>query len=103
MSVEPAQLLVALLELARDVGLRVRALGVGSGGDAALPASSGVCRVRGELWVLLADSEPVARRVDVLASALCNHAPDLLERHYLPPAVRECLEARGRTPQGRGG
>jgi len=101
--VEPAQLLAALLELARDVGLRVRALGRGSGADAAPPASSGVCRVRGELWVLLADSDPVARRVDVLAGALCNHAPDLLERHYLPPAVRECFEARGRTPQGRGG
>ena len=102
MSVEPVQLLAALLELARDTGLCVRALGGGSGGDSALPASSGVCRVRGELWVLLADSDPVARRVDVLASALCNHAPDLLERHYLPPAVRECLEARGCTPQGRG-
>ena len=100
---EPAQLLAALLELARDVGLRVRALGRGSGADAALPAASDVCRVRGEPWVLLADSDPVARRVDVLASALCDHAPDLLERHYLPPAVRECLEARGRTPQGHGG
>ena len=99
---EPAQLLAALLELARDVGLRVRALGGGWGADAALPAASGVCRVRGELWVLLADSDPVARRLDVLASALCNHAPDLMERHYLPPAVRECLEARGRTPPGRG-
>jgi FAD/FMN-containing dehydrogenase len=103
MSVEPVQLLAALLELARDTGLCVRALGGGSGGDAAPPASSGVCRVRGELWVLLADSDPAARRVDVLAGALCDHAPDLLERHYLPPAVRECLEARGRTPQGRGG
>jgi hypothetical protein len=101
--VESAQLLAALLELARDTGLRVRALGGGWGGDPTPPASSGVCRVRGELWVLLADSDPVARRVDVLAGALCNHAPDLLERHYLPPAVRECLEARGRTPQGRGG
>ena len=93
---EPAELLAALLELARDAGIRVRALGAGSGAEAALPASSGVCRVRGELWVLLADSDPVARRVDVLAGALCDCAPDLVERHYLPPAVRECLEARGR-------
>jgi len=101
--VEPQQLLAALLELARDAGLRVRGLGGGSGADAAMPASSGVCRVRGELWVLLADADPVARRVDVLARALCDCAPDLVERHYLPPAVRECLEARGRTPPGRGG
>ena len=103
MSVDPVQLLAALLELARDTRLRVRVLGNGSGADAAAPASSGVCRVRGELWVLLADADPVARRVEVLAGALCDHAPDLLERHYLPPAVRECLETRSRTSGGRGG
>jgi hypothetical protein len=101
--VEPAQLLAALLELARDVGLPVRALGGGADAAAAPPASSAACRVRGELWVLLAESDPVARRVEVLARTLCRHAPDLLERRYLPPAVRECLEARGFAPQGRHG
>jgi hypothetical protein len=101
--VEPAQLLAALLELARDAGLRVRGLGTGPTGDAAPPASSGVCRVRGELWVMLADADPVARRVEVLAGALCDYAPDLVERHYLPPAVRECLERRGGTPPRRSG
>ncbi|HEY5657120.1 MAG TPA: hypothetical protein VIY27_04975 [Myxococcota bacterium] len=90
---EPAQLLVALLDLARDTGLPVRTLG---GGDAA----SGVCRVRGALWALLAESDPVPRRVAVLAQALRSHAPDLLERRYLPPAVRDCLEAPDAAPQG---
>ena len=66
-------------------------------------ACAGSAAGRGELWVLLADADPVTRRVDVLARALCDCAPDLVERHYLPPAVRECLEARRRTPLGRGG
>jgi hypothetical protein len=101
--VESAQLLAALIELARDAGLHVRALGAGPVGDAAPPATSGVCRVRGELWVLLTDADPLNRRVEVLAGALCDCAPDLVERHYLPPAVRECLERRGGAPPGRGG
>jgi len=91
--VDSAQLLDALLELANDVGLRVRGLGAGASSDGLGMTSSGVCRVRGELWVLLADADPVERRVAVLARALRDEVPDALEGRFLPPAVRACLEA----------
>lgn len=87
------QLLEALLDLAGDVGLSVRSIGSAPGGDAPATPSSGVCRVRGDVWVLLADSDPVERRVEVLARALRTCAPDALEGRFLPPAVRACLDA----------
>jgi hypothetical protein len=90
--VDSLQLLEALLDLARDVGLSVRPIGSAAGGDAPAAPSSGVCRVRGEVWVLLADSDPVERRVEVLAHALRTCAGDALEARFLPPAVRARLE-----------
>ena len=83
----PAELLEALVALARDVGLEV---GVASGAD---DATSGVCRLRGQIWVLLARCDPPERCVAVLAGALRDHAAAECEARYLPPAVRSALEA----------
>ena len=57
------------------------------------PASpaSGVCRVRGKTWVVLAASDDLEERIEVLAQALKTHAAHLLESRYLPPAVRARL------------
>jgi hypothetical protein len=87
--VELSELLERLAELAREAGLEVRELRAGAEGDPA-PAS-GVCRVRGETWILLAASDGLERRVEVLAGALKTHAGQILEGRYLPPAVRERL------------
>jgi len=87
--VELSELLERLAELAREAGLEVRELRAGAEGDPA-PAS-GICRVRGETWVLLAASDGLERRVEVLAQALKTHAGHTLEGRYLPPAVRERL------------
>jgi len=87
--VELSELLDRLAELAREAGLQVRELRAGGEGDPS-PAS-GVCRVRGETWVLLSASDGLERRVEVLARALKSHAGHLLEGRYLPPAVRERL------------
>lgn len=87
---EPQALLDALCELARDAGLAVKRLG--AAGTEGLPASGGVCRVRGEVWVLLGDGDPVEERIELLARALRDHAGPALEDRYLPPAVRERLE-----------
>jgi hypothetical protein len=86
---ELSELLERLRELAREAGLEVRELCAGAEGDPS-PAS-GVCRVRGETWVLLAASDGLERRVEVLAQALKTHAGQHLEGRYLPPAVRERL------------
>jgi hypothetical protein len=89
--VELSELLQRLRELAAEAGLEVRDLRSHSEGQPA-PAS-GVCRVRGETWVLLAASDALEERVEVLAQALKTHAAQFLESRYLPPAVRARLSA----------
>ncbi|MEM7413351.1 MAG: hypothetical protein AAF430_24180 [Myxococcota bacterium] len=83
----PEECLVALRELAGEFGLEVRAAGPP---DA--PPTSGVCRVRGEIWVVLVAGEPAARQVDALVEGLRAHAGPALEERYLPPAIRALLE-----------
>jgi hypothetical protein len=93
---EPAELLARLVELAGEAGVRVRSAGAGEA-----PLESGVCRVRGELWLVLVPADPLEHRIGVVARALRSHAPALLEERWLPPAVRARLEAEGgRDPGG---
>ena len=92
---EAADLMQAFVELADAAGLEVRVAGAGSRGDPGLPTASGVCRVRGETWVVLSQSDSVDVQLDVLAAALRNHAGPLLEERYLPPAVRQRLFETG--------
>ncbi len=86
---ELSELLARLADLAREAGLEVRELHAAKDGQPA--PSSGVCRVRGETWVLLAASDALEERIEVLARALKTHAADFLESRYLPPAVRARL------------
>ena len=87
---EHAELMQCLLELAASAELEVRIVDAEAGADT--PPASAVCRVRGELWVVLSSSDPVEVQLRVLAEALRGHAPDLIEDSYLPPAVRALLE-----------
>jgi hypothetical protein len=91
-------LLACLLELAGETGLPVRRVGRQPAFEGLPPGSSGVCRVRGELRVMLFDSDPVPERIRVLARALRESRSAQLEGRFLPPAVRECLEAAGAPP-----
>jgi len=81
-----------LLELARVAGFEVRCSSGNPAFDRDLPISSGVCRVRGSVWVVLASGEPFQDQNAVLASALRDHAASMLETRYLLPALREWLE-----------
>jgi len=85
----PSELLEVLADLARAAGLEVREIRGGGEGD--LRTSSGSCRVKGEVWVLLAPTDSLDERIEALARALRAHAGDFLESRYLPPAVRERL------------
>ena len=82
-------MLAFLVDLAREAGLEVRSVGAAVG---ELPARSGVCRLRGGVFVILAASDSAEDRIAILAQALREHRPAALEGRYLPPAVRERLE-----------
>ena len=86
----PAELLAALTALAEELGLRVRPAqpDVEAG-----PLASGVCRVRGEILVVLVASDSEEERIAVLARALRAHAGSTLDERWLPPAVRARIDA----------
>jgi hypothetical protein len=93
--VEPAVLLDALAELARECGLAVRVLRLSE----TPTLVSGPALVKGKPWVVLVADEPLPARIEALASALVRFAGPELERRYLAPAVRACLErASGSSP-----
>ncbi len=87
----PEELHRELIELARVAGFEVRQASGRAGADRDLPIASGVCRVRGSVWVVLAATDSLEERSATLADALTTHASELLETRYLPPALREKL------------
>lgn len=87
----PEQIHEELLALARSAGFDLRTSSGKLGRDSDLPVASGVCRVRGSIWVILSAAESLEERSDVLVEALTAHAGSLLEDRYLPPAVRARL------------
>jgi len=87
--VKPAELMQAFVELANEAGLEVRI--ADADGDFGQPTTSGVCRLRDAIWVVLSQTDSVEVQLDVLAAALRDHAVELLEERYLPPAVRQRL------------
>jgi hypothetical protein len=96
--VESRQLLDTLVGLAEEAGISVRVAGAGEG---ELPPRSGLCRVRGNLLLVLSAAEPLEARIEATAAALFAHGGALLEGRFLPPAVRERLE-RAAAAQSRG-
>lgn len=88
---QPAEVMEALLEIAEAAEIEVRSTRAGAPADADWFTASGVCRVEGRVWVVLSESDPVDIQLDVLASALREHAAEQLEQRFLPPAVRERL------------
>jgi nucleotide-binding universal stress UspA family protein len=95
--VQGEALLDFLVELAQEAGIRVRV--IPRSAEELHPAPrSGVCRIRGSPWLLLASGEPLEDRIEAAAMAVRTHAPEALEGRYLPPAVRERLDSpRGKT------
>ena len=89
---EERDILGVLLEVADDLGFRVQVAGREARSVDALPLTSGLCKVRGEWWIVLSSAEPPAAQIRILAEALRKHAGTALEERYLPPAVRAVLE-----------
>jgi hypothetical protein len=103
-AMDTVQLLEALLQLAVDAGLEVRLVGPSASGEGELKVLGGsaVCKVRGEIWVVLATNDPISEQIALLSDTLKSHAGDYIEGHYLPPALRECLGARADSDSERG-
>ena len=87
------QLLDLLAELASEAGIQVQVLQARGAQERELMPQSGVCRVRGEVRVILVAGEPLEDRIDAVAAALRDHAGNFLETRFLPPAVRERIGA----------
>jgi hypothetical protein len=87
--VNQGELLQRLVELAEAAGLRVRPIRGTSGSDGEPAAASGLCRVRGELWIVLSNNDSLEDRVAVVAAALRREASEWLQSRYLPPALRD--------------
>ena len=86
-----AEVLLQLVELAEAAGLRVRPIRGTSGAEGEPAAASGLCRVRGELWIVLSNNDSLEDRIDVVAGALRREASEWLQGRYLPPALRARL------------
>jgi hypothetical protein len=97
---EREELLRQLVSLARESGIAVRSDGVVRGADGESGPRSGLCRLRGEPLLVLLASDGLEDRITAAAQALRQVAPDLLEGRYLPPALREALEAGLPPPAG---
>jgi hypothetical protein len=84
--VSPTRLLSELERVAArlDIELRIEPLG----GE--LGTRGGLCRIRGRALILIDASLPIAERISVLAEALSAFDVGSI---YVPPVVRECIEA----------
>ena len=91
---DPVEIERRLIDLAEAAGLEVRGLPGGSFREGESATSSGICRVRDSIWVLLAPGDSVEEHISVLVSALETHAAGFLEDRYLPPAVRQRIRCR---------
>jgi hypothetical protein len=93
--VNPEALNDALRALVEEAGFRIRRASA-RGADAEVPLASGVCRVRDEIWVILADGDSLIERNETLLEALRLHAGPFLEGRFLPPSIREQLDPESR-------
>jgi hypothetical protein len=82
------QMTEALEAAASRLGVRIRYEPLGTSGVA---GGGGLCKVRGEWWVIVDKKATPADRVSVLADALSGFDTDDIE---LPPKLREMVQAR---------
>ena len=89
---EEVDVLECLLEVAAAANLHIEIAGRDARSDSERPLASGVCRVRGQWWVILSRADPVSAQIQMLARALKTHALDVVEARHLPPAVRAVID-----------
>ena len=90
---EPYKVLEHLEGLARKLGVEVVYQRLGTDEYA---TGGGLCKVKGTYKVFLDRSEPIERRIQILARALSSFDRDDV---YVLPFVREILERVQRPPE----
>ncbi|NNL84760.1 MAG: hypothetical protein HKP27_03865 [Myxococcales bacterium] len=88
---EREEVLACLLALAREQGIAVHQQDALRRGERDLLPRSGLCRVRGEQWLVILDHDSLEDRIAAAAEGLSKVAGEALEGRYLPPAVRREL------------
>jgi len=90
---EPYKVLEHLEGLARKLGIEVVYQSLGTD---EYTTGGGLCRVKGSYKVFLDRSEPVERKIQILARALSTFDSDEV---YVLPLVREILEKSQLSPE----
>lgn len=80
--------LAAMLDLAEELGLTVRAMP--AVGDDAEQSAAALVRLKGREVLFLNAQAPVADRLDAVAAALAGRED--LQNRFLPPELRERIE-----------
>lgn len=86
---KPEQIVEALENAARTLDVQVRYEPLGPSGV----TTGGLCKVRGEWWLILEKKTTAAQRVGLLADALAAFDTERLD---LPPKARDALRASKR-------
>ena len=84
-----------LIETANQLGLEVRYARRSDRPPSEPPLRSGLCKVAGTPWVVLATDDPLEFQIETLAGALRESAVPEIESLYLPPIVRTVIAAGG--------
>ena len=82
------QMTEALEAAANQLGVKVRYEALAVGG---VSGQGGLCKVKGEWWVLIDKKATPSERAAVLTEALSSFDTDAV---FLPPKVREAVQAR---------
>ncbi len=85
---KPEQITLALEAAAGQLGVRVRYEPLTAGSPS---AGGGLCRIRGEWCVLIDKKSSMAERAAILIDALAGLDTEAV---YLPPKVRDAVQAR---------
>jgi hypothetical protein len=88
------QMTESLEAAAAQLGVQVRYEALNTG---AVTASGGLCKVKGQWRVIIDKKATPAERAAILADALATFDTDAI---YLPPKVRDAVQARRARPAG---
>ena len=94
---KPEQLTQAFERAAIELGVKVRYEALAPSG---VSTGGGLCKVRGEWWVMIDKKTPPADRAVILADALARFDTDTLD---LPPKAQEMLAFRRAARSPRAG
>lgn len=82
------QMTEALEAAAAQLGVKVRYEPLAPGG---VSGQGGLCKVKGEWWVIIDKKATASERATVLTEALASFDTDAV---FLPPKAREAVQAR---------